>query len=226
MGKAPAWQGREGAGQGRAWPGLRQPLLPRTRHRRDTGPAAPRAPGGPRDTDGACRGTNCRGARRVAEQRQSGRWRAARAWPSSWWRVREDPEPVRVASAAAGPCAGTRAGQPRRRRHLESGAESRARQPRCGRTLYREPGAGRGSSPCLQQSPLCGPTPCPCPRLSGSRVRTARRPGGSRASDPPHPVGEASVPPGVASSAPWTLARESVSPAELPFLSWLTLNDI
>lgn len=187
MGKAPAGQGREGAGQGRAGPGLRQPLLPRTRHRRDTGPAAPRAPGGPRDPDGACRGTNCRGARRVAEQRQSGRWRAARAWPSSWWRVREDPEPVRVASGAAGPCAGTRAGQPRRRRHLEPGAESRARQPRCGRTLYREPGGAARRACSSRPSLRAHPVPVsaalrePCPHgaeprgVPGQRSPSSRR---------------------------------------------------
>lgn len=50
-------------GQSRAGPGLRRPPLPRTRDRRDTRPAAPRAPGGPRETDGSGRGTNCHGAR-------------------------------------------------------------------------------------------------------------------------------------------------------------------
>lgn len=42
-------------------------------HLRDPGPGAPPTPGRPRGTDGAGRGTNCHGAWRVAEQRQSDR---------------------------------------------------------------------------------------------------------------------------------------------------------
>lgn len=99
------------------------------------------------------------------------------------------------AAPAAAPRTGSREGQPRQR-HLV-------------------PGAGRGSSPCLQQSPLsarraasAGP---------GQRSPSSRRWGVSLA---------AAVPPGVASSAPGTLAMESGSPAELLFLSGLTLNSI
>lgn len=132
--------GQSWAGEGR---GSRQPLLPRTRRRRHTGPAAPPAPGGPRDADGACRGTNYRGARRVAQQRQSGRWRAARAWPSSWWRVRGDPGP---------------AGQ-RRRQHLVPGA---GRDSPGSGTSYREPG-GAARRACSSRPSLHGAQPQPVP---------------------------------------------------------------